>query len=72
MKARIALLAAAATLAVAGVEYELNGAARMLPDDPRCDLRPGLKMSCRVKFAAHPSDVGQMSFLQKGHPNSPG
>ena len=72
MKARIALFAAAAALAVAGVEYELNGAARMLPDDPRCDLRPGLKMSCRVKFAAHPSEVGQMSFLQKGHPNSPG
>ncbi len=72
MKAVMMILAAAIGLSAVGVEYELKGNSRSLPDDPRCDLRPGLKMSCRVKFAAHPSDVGQMSFLQKGHPNSPG
>ncbi len=72
MKAVMMILAAAIGLSAVGVEYELKGNSRSLPDDPRCDLRPGLKMSCRVKFAAHPSEVGQMSFLQKGHPNSPG
>ena len=72
MKAVMMILAAAIGLSAVGVEYELKGNSRSLPDDPRCDLRPGLKMLCRVKFAAHPSEVGQMSFLQKGHPNSPG
>ena len=38
----------------------------------RYDMRPGLKMSCRVKFDVHPSEKGQMTLLQKGHANAPG
>jgi len=72
MKTAVMILAAVIGLSAAGVEYELNGNSRSIPDDPPCVLRPGLRMSCRVKFAAHPSEVGQMSFLQKGRPNEPG
>ena len=72
MKAVLMILAAVIGMSAVGVEYELNGNSRSIPDDPTCVLRPGLRMSCRVKFSAHPSEVGQMSFLQKGRPNSPG
>ena len=65
---------AAAPVRNGAVEYKLDAASstRSLPDDPRYDLRPGLKMSCRVKFDVHPSEKGQMTLLQKGHANAPG
>lgn len=72
MKAAMMILTAAVGLFAFGAEYELKGNSRSLPDDLRCDMRPGLRMSCRVKFAAHPSEVGQMTFLRKGRANSPG
>ena len=72
MKAVMMILVAAVGLFAFGAEYELKGNSRSLPDDLRCDMRPGLRMSCRVKFAAHPSEVGQMTFLRKGRANSPG
>ena len=72
MKATVMFLAAALGLSAVGVEYELKGNTRPLPDDPRCDMRPGLRMSCRVQFAAHPSEKGQMTLLQKGRANLPG
>ena len=72
MKAVVMTLAAVIGLSALGIEYELKGNWRSLPDDPRCDMRPGLKMSCRVKFEAHPSEKGQMTLLQKGRPTAPG
>ena len=73
-KLMMVVWAVGAACAAGAVEYRLDTASstRSLPDDPRYDLRPGLKMSCRVKFDVHPSEKGQMSLLQKGHPNAPG
>ncbi|MBQ6009967.1 MAG: right-handed parallel beta-helix repeat-containing protein [Kiritimatiellae bacterium] len=73
-KLMMVVLAVGAACAAGAVEYKLDAASsvRSLPDDPRYDVRPGLKMSCRVKFDVHPSEKGQMSLLQKGHPNAPG
>ena len=73
-KLMMVVLAVGAVCATGAVEYKLGVGAstRALPDDPRYDMRPGLTMSCRVKFAAHPSEKGQMTFLQKGSPNAPG
>ena len=73
-KLMMVVLAVGAACAAGAVEYKLDAtsSARTLPDDPRYDLRPGLKMSCRVKFDVHPSEKGQMSFLQKGNSNVPG
>ena len=73
-KLMMVVWAVGAACAAGAVEYKLDAASsvRTLPDDPRYDLRPGLKMSCRAKFDVHPSEKGQMSLLQKGHPNAPG
>ena len=61
-------------LAAAGIEYRMDSKTpcRTLVDDPRCDVRPGLAMSCRVRFDEHPSKAGQLSLLRKGGSNSPG
>ncbi len=73
-KLMMVVLALGAACAAGAVEYKLDAASsvRTLPDDPRYDMRPGLKMSCRVKFDVHPSEKGQMTLLQKGHANAPG
>ena len=67
-------LAAYMACAAFAVEYRLGASSdvRLLPDDPRCDVRPGLRMSCRVKFDVHPSEKGQMTILRKGGANDPG
>ena len=73
-KLMMVVWAVGAACAAGAVEYRLDAASsvRTLPDDPRYDVRPGLKMSCRVKFDVHPSEKGQMTLLQKGHANAPG
>ncbi len=71
-------LTIAATMALAfsaaGAEYKMDSKTpgHTLTDDPRYDVRPGLAMSCRVKFDEHPSHAGQMSIMRKGSPNTPG
>ena len=65
-KLMMVVLAVGAACAAGAVEYKLDASSNMrsLPDDPRYDMRPGLRMSCRVKFDAHPSEKGQMTLLQ--------
>ncbi|MGN0853079.1 MAG: right-handed parallel beta-helix repeat-containing protein [Kiritimatiellia bacterium] len=41
-------------------------------DDPRDDLRPGLKLSCRVQFDASPEAKGQMTLVSRGGADEPG
>ena len=57
-KLMMVVLAVGAACAAGAVEYKLGvgSGVRTLPDDPRCDVRPGLKISCRVKFDVDPSE----------------
>ena len=41
-------------------------------DDPQDDLRPGLKVSCRVQFDVAPASKGQMTILSRGGANDIG
>ncbi|MBQ7189194.1 MAG: right-handed parallel beta-helix repeat-containing protein [Kiritimatiellae bacterium] len=70
-----AILAVAFLSAVAeAVDFTLDKSAQMrsLGDSFRYDLRPGLRLSCRVKFDESIEEQGQATILQKGGANSPG
>lgn len=41
-------------------------------DDPGDDLRPGLTVSCKVRFDADPATAGEMAIVQKGGANDLG
>ncbi|MBP5321831.1 MAG: right-handed parallel beta-helix repeat-containing protein [Kiritimatiellae bacterium] len=69
------MMAAALTAAVAGAEeIHLDGRKPLsaLADSYRCDLRPGLRITCRVKFDESPEEKGEMVIAQKGSPNQAG
>ena len=56
------------------VDVDLTAKANMVwrVDDPHEDLRPGLGVSCRVRFDASPAEKGEMTILHKGQSNVPG
>ena len=41
-------------------------------DDPRDDLRPGLRISARVRFDAEPAEAGEQAILTRGDANALG
>lgn len=41
-------------------------------DDPRDDLRPGLRISARVRFDADPAEAGEQAILTRGDANALG
>ena len=43
-----------------------------LADSHRYDLRPGLRIACRVKFDASIEKKGEFTLVRKGNPNAPG
>ena len=45
---------------------------RMLADSYHYDLRPGLRIACRVKFDASAARKGEMTIVRKGDVDSPG
>lgn len=63
-----------------GISETVSGAINLVPkdrvrmcsDDPQDDLRPGLAVSCRVRFDASPAKEGQMTLLSRGGANDIG
>ncbi|MBQ9431913.1 MAG: right-handed parallel beta-helix repeat-containing protein [Kiritimatiellae bacterium] len=55
-------------------EYRMDETERThsIGDSYRYDLRPGLRVACRVRFDAPIEEQGQATILQKGGANSPG
>ena len=70
----MAALAVSIAQTVGAVEYHMDAQTRslVLPDSYRYDLRPGLSISCRVKFDEPIEEKGEMTILRKGNPNVPG
>ncbi len=70
----MAALAVSIAQTVGAVEYHMDAQtrSRVLPDSYRYDLRPGLSVSCRVKFDEPIEEKGEMTILRKGNPNVPG
>ena len=55
------------------VAWCLGGGEMRLPDDPAQDVRPGFRVSCRVKLDRLASNgVTRATFVKKGDPNVPG
>ena len=69
-----AVLIGLAVTAVSAMDYTMDKSQRMrsLGDSFGYDLRPGLRLSCRVKFDELIEEQGQATILQKGGANSPG
>ena len=73
---RMMMAFAIALSAASGIaaEYRMDKTSRTrsLGDSYQFDLRPGLRVSCRVKFDAPIEEQGEATILQKGGANSPG
>ncbi|MBR4170983.1 MAG: right-handed parallel beta-helix repeat-containing protein [Kiritimatiellae bacterium] len=69
-----AVLVGLVVTAVSAMDYTMDTSQRMrsLGDSFGYDLRPGLRLSCRVKFDESIEEQGQATILQKGGANSPG
>ncbi len=72
--AKIALAVALATATSMASEYRMDEKtrSRALVDSYRYDLRPGMRLTCRVKFDVSAEEKGEMVVVRKGHVNSPG
>ena len=72
--AKIALSVALATATSMASEYRMDEKtrSRALVDSYRYDLRPGMRLTCRVKFDVSAEEKGEMVVVRKGHVNSPG
>ena len=48
-----------------GTEYRMDArkGVRVLSDSHRYDLRPGLRIACRVKFDESPAETGEMTIV---------
>ena len=70
----IAAAAAMLSVNVCAEQYRMTADARERPllDSHRYDLRPGLRIACRVKFDESPAKMGEMTIVRKGSSNSPG
>ena len=70
----IAFVAAFAAATGVAAEFRMDETTRTraLADSYRYDLRPGLRIACRVKFDESVQEKGEMAILRKGHVNSPG
>ena len=72
--AKIVLAVAFAAATGVASEYRMDEKTRTraLADSYRYDLRPGMRLACRVKFDASADEKGEMVIARKGHVNSPG
>ena len=61
-----------ATAIAADYTMDEKSRVRALDDSFSYDLRPGLRVSCRVKFDKPIEEQGQATIIQKGHANEPG
>ena len=62
----------AATCGAATYAMDKQTPVRTLSDSHRYDLRPGLRIACRVKFDASIAEKREMTIVRKGNPNTPG
>ena len=71
---KFALAAALAAATGMAAEYRMDEKTRThsLADSYRYDLRPGLRIACRVKFDASVEEKGDMVIMRKGHPDDIG
>ena len=71
---RIAFVVAFAAATGVAAEFRMDETTRTraLADSYRYDLRPGLRIACRVKFDESVQEKGEMAILRKGHVNAPG
>ena len=71
---KFALAAALAATTGMAAEYRMDEKTRTytLADSYRYDLRPGLRIACRVKFDASVEEKGDMVIMRKGHPDDIG
>ena len=60
----VGLCAVAGWCPVAAADFRLN--------EPRDDLRPGLRISARVRFDADPAEAGEQAILTRGDANALG
>ena len=64
----VGLCAVAGWCSAAAADIRLNAQTNVVwgVDDPRDDLRPGLRISARVRFDADPAEAGEQAILTRG------
>lgn len=68
----LALVLAAECSSASEIRLTSGSDTAVSADNPRDDLRPGFKFSCRVKFDRSPAEAGEMTIVRKGFSNNLG